>query len=95
MVLDNLSAHRNRDVCAAVEATRCHLRYLPAYSPDVNPIDLAFAKLKTHLCSVVVSTSAPLLAAIGVGMGQAISADSTGYCQHCSFNLPQSPTQPS
>jgi len=52
IVLDNLSVHRTAAARAAITAAGCHLRVLPAYSPDVNPIELAFAKLKTHLCGV-------------------------------------------
>ncbi len=46
VVLDNLNVHRNTDVRAVLAAAGCHLCYLPAYSPDFNPIELAFAKLR-------------------------------------------------
>ena len=49
VVMDNLPAHRSAGVRAAIEATGAQLRYLPPYSPDFNPIENAFAKLKAIL----------------------------------------------
>ena len=49
VVMDNLPAHKPDAVRTAIEATGATLRYLPPYSPDLNPIELAFAKLKTRL----------------------------------------------
>ena len=49
VVMDNLSAHKSEDVRNAIEAAGAQLRYLPPYSPDLNPIEQAFAKLKAHL----------------------------------------------
>ena len=47
--MDNLSAHKSDDVRSAIEAAGAELRYLPPYSPDLNPIEQAFSKLKAHL----------------------------------------------
>jgi transposase len=49
VVMDNLSSHKGEDVRAAIEAAKAELRYLPPYSPDLNPIEQAFSKLKAHL----------------------------------------------
>lgn len=49
VVMDNLSAHKSDDVRSAIEAAGAELRYLPPYSPDLNPIEQAFSKLKAHL----------------------------------------------
>ena len=49
VVMDNLPAHKNAAIRAAIEAVGAHLIYLPPYSPDLNPIELAFAKLKAIL----------------------------------------------
>jgi transposase len=51
VVLDNLPCHKSAAVRAAVEAAGCRLAFLPPYSPDLNPIELAFAKLKRLLRS--------------------------------------------
>jgi transposase len=47
VVLDRLNVHKNRNVREAVEAKGCTMLFLPGYSPDLNPIELAFSKLKT------------------------------------------------
>jgi transposase len=49
VILDNLSAHKRADVRQAIEAAGASLRFLPPYSPDLNPIENAFAKLKARL----------------------------------------------
>jgi transposase len=49
VVIDNLSAHKCDEVRAIIEAANATLRYLPPYSPDLNPIELSFAKLKANL----------------------------------------------
>lgn len=49
VIMDNLPAHKNPKVRALIEAAKAELVYLPAYSPDLNPIEQAFAKLKAHL----------------------------------------------
>jgi transposase len=88
IVLDNLSVHRNAAVRTTVEAAGCQLMYLPTYSPDFNPIELAFAKLKPHLRGVAARALAPLLDAIGVGLSDITPADCTGSYRHCDFPLP-------
>src|SRR5581483_2438065 len=49
VVMDNLSSHKRREVRQLIEAAGCALVYLPAYSPDLNPIELAYSKLKALL----------------------------------------------
>jgi transposase len=49
VVMDNLAAHKVAGIRSAIEACGAELRYLPPYSPDLNPIENAFAKLKAHL----------------------------------------------
>lgn len=49
VVMDNLPAQKNDDVRQIIEPAGAQLRYLPPYSPDLNPIEMAFAKLKAHL----------------------------------------------
>lgn len=95
VVMDNLNVHRNADVRAAIEAAGCQLVYLPAYSPDFNPIELAFAKLTTHLRAVAARAFDPLVDAIGIGLTRITTTDIDGYCRHCGFALPEPATQPS
>ena len=49
VILDNLRAHKDAAIQAAIEASGVRLRFLPPYSPDFNPIEMAFAKLKALL----------------------------------------------
>jgi transposase len=49
VIIDNLPAHKRDEVRTIIEAVGAELRYLPPYSPDLNPIELSFAKLKAHL----------------------------------------------
>lgn len=95
IVLDNLSVHRHADVRPTIEAVGCHVRYLPPYSPDFNPIELAFSKLKTHLRGVGARSFETVLAAIGEGLGRITATDIRGYYAHCGFPLPAPDTQPS
>lgn len=95
VVLDNLSVHRNADVRTVIEAAGCHLCYLPAYSPDFNPIELAFATLKAHLRSIGARSFAPLLDAIGEGLDRITTGNIAGFYRHGGFALPEQDQQPS
>jgi transposase len=95
VVLDNLSVHRHATVRAVIEAAGCHLCYLPAYSPDFNPIELAFAKLKTQLRSAGARAFEPVVAAIGAGLDTITTDDIAGFYGHCGFALLPQHEQPS
>lgn len=95
VVLDNLAVHRHADVRPVIEAAGCHVRYLPAYAPDFNPIELAFSKLKTYLRGVAARSFETVLAAIGMGLDRITTTDIRGYYEHCGFRLPTQDEQPS
>jgi hypothetical protein len=63
--MDNLGAHEVAGVCPAIEAAGAELRYLPPYSPDLNPVELAFAKLKALPRTAASRTVEALWQAIG------------------------------
>ena len=65
VVMDNLSSHKVAGVAEAIEAAGAELRYLPPYSPDLNPIEQLFAKLKALLRKVAARTIEALWTAIG------------------------------
>ncbi len=65
VVLDNLATHRNKEAEAALRAHGCWFLYLPPYSPDLNPIEQAFSKLKAHLRRIGATTFSGLFNAIG------------------------------
>lgn len=88
VVLDNLSVHRHADVRAVLERAGCHVRYLPAYSPDFNPIELAFSKLKAYLRTIGARAFDPLVDAIGAALAIIAADDIAGFYRHCGFALP-------
>ena len=65
VVMDNLSSHKGAAVCAMIGAAGASLLYLPPYSPDFNPIEKAFSKLKAHLRKAAERTVGGLWDAIG------------------------------
>ena len=65
VILDNLSTHRSPRAADALREKRCWFLFLPPYSPDLNPIEQAFAKLKAHLRRIGARTFDDLIRAIG------------------------------
>ena len=65
VILDNLATHRNKQAAAALHAHGCWFLYLPPYSPDLNPIELAFSKLKAHLRRIGARSFTSVFEAIG------------------------------
>jgi transposase len=93
VVLDNLSVHKNALAQAAIEAAGCQVLFLPPYSPDFNPIELAFAKLKASLRGVGARTFDALVDAIGAAIGQITPADIQSFYRHCGYTLADSEGQ--
>jgi transposase len=91
VIMDNLSVHRRRSVQARIEAAACHLVYLPAYSPDFNPIEHAFSKLKTYLRRAEARTQEALDTALSTGLAMITSADAQAWIRHCGYTLPRHP----
>lgn len=87
LVLDNLSVHKTAAARAAVEAAGCTLCFLPAYSPDFNPIELIFSQLKAHLRGAAARTFDRLVDAIGVAFDQITAADIQACFRHCGYAL--------
>lgn len=65
VILDNLATHRNKEAAQALRDHGCWFLYLPPYSPDLNPIELAFSKLKAHLRRIGARTFTEVFEAIG------------------------------
>ena len=85
VVLDNLAAHKNETVREKVEACGCFLLFLPAYSPDFNPIEHAFAKLKACLRKAKARTQEALEAAIAAALATITAQNARGWFNHCQF----------
>jgi transposase len=79
VILDNLPAHKGPAIRNAIEATGATLRFLPPYSPDFNPIENAFAKLKALLRKAAARTLDALWDAIGQSLHAFTSAECANY----------------
>lgn len=85
VVMDNLSSHKVAGVREAVEAAGATLLYLPPYSPDLNPIEMAFAKLKALLRRQAARTRDALWNTIGSLLERFTSAECSRYLAHCGY----------
>jgi transposase len=87
VVLDNLSSHKVAGVSAAIEAAGAVLLYLPPYSPDFNPIEQVFAKLKARLRAIAARTVAALWQAIGQLLASFSPGECANYFAHAGYRL--------
>jgi len=85
VVADNLSSHKVAGVCQAIEARGASLRFLPSYSPDLNPIELLFSKLKRLLRSTAARTVDALWTAIGQLLDHFDPVECANYIRHCGY----------
>lgn len=85
VVMDNLSAHKDAGVIAAIESAGAIVCHLPPYSPDLNPIEAMWSKVKEVLRSLKARTAEALLDAIGVALRSVTTADAEGWFLHCGY----------
>ena len=85
VAMDNLSAHKGGRVRELVEAVGCELLYLPAYSPDLNPIEEAFSKIKGLLRKAKARTRDALVEAMGWTISAVSARDAKGFFEHCGY----------
>jgi len=85
VVMDNLSSHKRVEVRDAIESADAQLWYLPPYSPDLNPIELAFSKFKWLMKSAQERTVEGLWAACGKLMDRITETESRHYLRHCGY----------
>jgi len=88
VLLDTLSAHKAAQVRSLIDATGAEVFFLPPYSPDFNPIELAVSKIKQLLRSAGARTQDALDAAIKLAMDAVTAADPQGSFHHCAVPLP-------
>ena len=82
VVMDNLSAHNGEMVRELIEGRGCELVYLPPYSPDFNPIEQAFSKIKGYLREACARGHETLMEAIGEALSTITASDAEGYFEH-------------
>ena len=85
VVMDNLSAHKGERVKELIEGRGCELLYLPPYSPDLNPIEEAFSKIKGLLRKAEARNREALLEAIGTAISALSAQDARGFIENCGY----------
>jgi transposase len=85
VVMDNLAAHKPKRVRELIESRDCELLYLPAYSPDYNPIEEAFSKIKRFLREVGARTKEALVEAIGAALSAVSPKDARSFFEHAGY----------
>jgi transposase len=85
VVVDNVGAHQPERIRQLVAAAGCRLVFLPAYSPDLTPIEEAFSKIKALVKAAAARTRAALDAAIAAALEAVIPADAAGWFAHAGY----------
>ena len=91
IVMDNLSAHKGSRVRELIEARGCELLFLPPYSPDLNPIEEAFAKVKALLRRAGARKREILTEAMGQALEAVTVRDAHGFFEHCGYRILDQP----
>jgi transposase len=87
VVLDNLAVHKQPEVHAAIAAVGAQVRFLPPYSPDLNPIEQAFAKLKAFLRAARPRTFDRVVELVGIALELFSPTECRNYVGHCGYRL--------
>ena len=85
VVMDNLGAHRPKRIRELIEQQGCELLYLPAYSPDYNPIEEAFAKINNLLRKAAARSKEALVEAIAAALSAITAEDARGFFEHAGY----------
>ena len=85
VIADNLSSHKVVAARERIEAAGCHFLFLPPYSPDFNPIENMWSKIKEYLRDAAARELDALFTAIGQAFAQISPSDCAGYFQHCGY----------
>ena len=87
VVLDNLAVHKQLEVRTAIEAAGARLRFLPPYSPDFNPIEQVFAKLKAFLRAARPRSFEAVNALIAIALPLFAPSECRNYITHCGYRF--------
>ena len=86
VVMDNLPSHKGQRIEKLIKAAKAELRYLPPYSPDMNPIEKAYSKLKAFLRKIAERTVARLLMTLDACGGIFEPAECANYFKACGYD---------
>ena len=87
VILDNLAVHKHPEVRTAIENAGARLRFLPPYSPDFNPIELAFAKLKAFLRAARPRSFDDVCQLMRTALALFHPHECTNYVEHCGYRV--------
>lgn len=87
VILDNLSSHKDEDSIAIIEKTGAQVRFLPPYSPDMNPIEKMWSKVKQILRGAKARSREALLDSISFALSCVTESDSIGWFGSCGYTL--------
>ena len=87
VVMDNLSAHKTPTVRELIEAKGAQVAFLPAYSPDLNPIEKMWSKVKALLRSAEARTQKELTVAVGNALEAVSAKDAFGWFTSCGYSM--------
>jgi transposase len=87
VILDNLSAHKNEQTIALIEQTGAKVKFLPAYSPDLNPIEMMWSKVKALLRAAEARTLESLQDAIKQALAAVTAQDARNWFAHCGYTF--------
>lgn len=87
VVMDNLGAHKNETTLALITAAGAQTRFLPAYSPDLNPIELMWSKVKALLRASEARSHSTLLHAISQALAAVTHHDAANWFAHCGYSF--------
>ncbi len=89
VVLDNLSAHKDREAIQLIKSVGAAVRFLPPYSPDLNPIEKMWSKIKEFLRAAKARTAEALIAAIAKAFRMVTNQDAVGWFNSCGYTTSQ------
>ena len=89
VVLDNLAPHKDTEALKLIEKAQAEVRFLPPYSPDLNPIEKMWSKVKEFLRSAKARTQEDLYVAIGAALQTVTRQDAEGWFRSCGYTAVQ------
>jgi transposase len=87
VVMDNLSPHKSEPTLSLLTRVGAEILFLPAYAPDLNPIENMWSKVKTHLRSTAPRTESGLIQAIGSALKSVTHQDTANWFANCGYNF--------
>jgi transposase len=87
VVMDNLGAHKSEHTLSQIRRAGAEVRFLPAYSPDLNPIEMMWSKVKALLRKAQARSHPELLQAIAAALSAVTAQDALGWFAACGYNF--------